>query len=44
MNEKDAIKFHLSNTFIDEQQLSDSTYAAYLNLETSTCKMPMQDA
>ncbi|KAA6377523.1 MAG: hypothetical protein EZS28_026950 [Streblomastix strix] len=36
MDKKGALKAHLSNTFMDEQQLSDNAYAVQMNLETCT--------
>ncbi|KAA6401718.1 MAG: hypothetical protein EZS28_002759 [Streblomastix strix] len=44
MDQKGALKSHLSNTFMDEQQLSDNAYAVQLNTETCTCKTPIQEA
>ncbi|KAA6366516.1 MAG: hypothetical protein EZS28_037958 [Streblomastix strix] len=36
MDKKGALKAHLSNTFMDEQQLSDNAYAVQMNPETCT--------
>ncbi|KAA6387444.1 MAG: hypothetical protein EZS28_017029 [Streblomastix strix] len=44
MDKKGALKAHLSNTFMDEQQLSDNAYAVQMNPETCTCKTPLQEA
>ncbi|KAA6396400.1 MAG: hypothetical protein EZS28_008079 [Streblomastix strix] len=44
MDQKEALKAHLSNTFMDEQQLSDNAYAVQMNPETCTCKTPIQEA
>ncbi|KAA6393630.1 MAG: hypothetical protein EZS28_010845 [Streblomastix strix] len=43
-DQKEALKAHLSNTFMDEQQLSADAYAVQLIPETCTCKTPIQDA
>ncbi|KAA6353620.1 MAG: hypothetical protein EZS28_050853 [Streblomastix strix] len=44
MDKKGALKAHLSNTFMDEQQLGDNAYAVQMNPETCTCKTPIQEA
>ncbi|KAA6391003.1 MAG: hypothetical protein EZS28_013468 [Streblomastix strix] len=44
LDKKGALKSHLSNTFMDEQQLSDNAYAVQMNPETCTCKTPIQEA
>ncbi|KAA6367687.1 MAG: hypothetical protein EZS28_036786 [Streblomastix strix] len=44
IDQKEALKAHLSNTFMDEQQLSDNAYAVQMNPETCTCKTPIQEA
>ncbi|KAA6375004.1 MAG: hypothetical protein EZS28_029470 [Streblomastix strix] len=44
LDKKGALKSHLSNTFMDEQQLSDNAYAVQMNPETCTCKTPLQEA
>ncbi|KAA6369747.1 MAG: hypothetical protein EZS28_034726 [Streblomastix strix] len=44
MDQKEALKAHLSNTFMDEQQLGDNAYAVQMNPETCTCKTPIQEA
>ncbi|KAA6400013.1 MAG: hypothetical protein EZS28_004457 [Streblomastix strix] len=36
MDQKEALKAHLSNTFMDEQQLSPDSYAVQLKPETCT--------
>ncbi|KAA6366640.1 MAG: hypothetical protein EZS28_037833 [Streblomastix strix] len=44
IDKKGALKAHLSNTFMDEQLLSDNAYAVQMNPETCTCKTPIQEA
>ncbi|KAA6388813.1 MAG: hypothetical protein EZS28_015662 [Streblomastix strix] len=44
MDQKEALKAHLSNTFMDEQQLGDNAYVVQMNPETCTCKTPIQEA
>ncbi|KAA6375269.1 MAG: hypothetical protein EZS28_029204 [Streblomastix strix] len=37
IHQKEALKAHLSNTFMDVQQLSANAYAVQLNPEACTC-------
>ncbi|KAA6376995.1 MAG: hypothetical protein EZS28_027478 [Streblomastix strix] len=43
IDQKDALKANLSNTFMDEQQLSDNAYAVQFNPKTYTYKTPIQE-
>ncbi|KAA6403679.1 MAG: hypothetical protein EZS28_000792 [Streblomastix strix] len=44
MDQKEALKAHLSNTFMDEQQLGDNAYAVQMNPETCKCNTCLQVA